>query len=92
MYPLRTVIVRLHLQGLPILVENVELGTGVQYVTTYYTGPIDCIQGIWEAEGLSGFYKGLSSVLLQYIIYVLFLLIVWRGIVEWERLRETRGQ
>lgn len=89
-YPLRTIVLRLHMQGLPILVENVETGIGVNYVTTYYTGPIDCTQSIWEVEGLTGFYKGLSSIVLQYLLYGLFLVIVWRGVLQWERLRDKQ--
>ncbi|XP_019853220.1 PREDICTED: solute carrier family 25 member 46-like isoform X3 [Amphimedon queenslandica] len=88
-YPLRTIVLRLHLQGLPVLVENVETGISVNFVTTFYTGPIDCAQGIWEAEGFTGFYKGFSSVLLQYSLYGLFLVIVWRGIQQWERLKDN---
>lgn len=90
-YPFRTVMVRIHLQGLPILVENVEIGTSVQYISTFYSGPIDCVQGIWEAEGVLGFYKGLSSVLLQHFIYGLSLLILWRAIVEWDKFKEANN-
>ena len=91
LYPLRTVTIRLHAQGLPILVENVDTGTNVQFVTTFYTGPIDCVQGIWEAEGIMGFYKGLSSVLLQHFVHGLLLVAVWRGVIYWEQWKSQKA-
>ena len=82
---------RLHIQGVPVLVENIETGSGVQYVTTFYSGPIDCIQGIWEAEGITGFYKGMSAVILQHVLHGLLLVILWRGLVYWERLQKGQN-
>lgn len=88
---MRTVMLRLHIQGVPVLVENIETGSGVQYVTTFYSGPIDCIQGIWEAEGIAGFYKGMSAVILQHVLHGLLLVILWRGLVYWERLQKGQN-
>lgn len=90
-YPMRTVMLRLHIQGVPVLVENIETGSGVQYVTTFYSGPIDCIQGIWEAEGITGFYKGVSALILQHVLHGLLLVILWRGLVYWERLQKGQN-
>ena len=89
LYPLLTVTVRLHCQGLPILVNNMETGSGVQFVTTFYSGPLDCIVGIWEAEGVAGFYKGMSALLLQYSVQGLLIFLLWRGVAYWERHRNT---
>lgn len=92
LYPLLTVTIRLHCQGLPVLVNNVETGIGVQYITTYYSGPVDCVMGILEAEGVTGFYKGLSALLLQYAIQGLLILLLWRVVIYWERWRREQTQ
>lgn len=85
LYPLITVNIRLHCQGLPILVSNMETGSGVQYVQAYYSGPIDCVNGIWAQEGVAGFYKGMSALLLQYAVEGLVLFMLWKGVAYWER-------
>ena len=90
LYPLQTVLIRLHCQGLPILVENMETGSGVQFVTTFYSGPLDCISGVWEAEGVVGFYKGFSALLLQYAVQGVLLVLLWRGVVYWEQFRDCQ--
>lgn len=78
LYPLETLVARLHCQGLPVLVENVETGTGVQYVTSFHRGLFDCGLGVWEAEGLAGFYKGLSALFLKYALHGMFVLLLWK--------------
>lgn len=85
LYPLVTVSIRLHCQGLPILVSNMETGSGVQYVQAYYSGPVDCVNGIWAQEGVAGFYKGLSALLLQYAVEGLVLFLLWKGVAYLER-------
>ncbi len=92
LYPLLTVTIRLHCQGIPVLVANMESGSGVQFVKTFYSGPLDCIKGIWEAEGLTGFYKGLSGLLIQYIVQGILLLLLWKGVVYWENYRRNRTE
>ena len=84
LYPLETVLVRLHCQGIPVLVDNVETGLGVQYITSYHTGLIDCVRGVWDAEGLIGFFKGFSSLLLQYALQGLVLMVLWRALAYYE--------
>ena len=69
LYPLETVLVRLYCQGVPALVDNVQVGSEVTFVHTYYRGLLDCVLGVWESEGPWGFYKGFSSMFLQYLIY-----------------------
>jgi hypothetical protein len=78
LYPLETVLVRLYCQGMPALVDNIQSGTGVTYVATYYTGVLDCVSGVWETEGTLGFYKGFSSLLIRYSIHGLLLVLLWR--------------
>ena len=84
LYPLGTVVIRLHCQGLPVLVENVETGLGVQYITSYHSGLLDCLRSVWESEGVLGFFKGYSSVLLQYAVQGLLLLLLWRALAYYE--------
>lgn len=78
LYPLETVLVRLYCQGMPALMDNIQSGTGVMYVSTYNTGVLDCVWGVWETEGALGFFKGFSSLLIRYSIHGLFLVLLWR--------------
>ncbi len=81
LYPLETVLVRLYCQGMPGLVDNVQTGTDVMFISTYYSGVLDCIQEVWNAEGLWGFYKGFSSLLLRYAVHGALLVLLWRVVV-----------
>lgn len=78
LYPLQTVLVRLYCQGMPVLVDNVQTGLDIAFITTYYRGFLDCVGGIWDTEGVGGFYKGISALLLRYIVHGLVLLLLWR--------------
>ena len=80
LYPLKTVLVRLYCQGMPILVDDVQTGVDIVFISTYYSGFADSVFGIWDTEGPWGFYKGFSSLLLQYIVHGGFLLILWRTV------------
>ena len=81
LYPLKTVLVRLYCQGMPVLVDNVQTGTDVVFISTYYSGFIDSVYGIWDTEGLWGFYKGFSSLFLRYLVHGTLLLVLWRTVV-----------
>lgn len=78
LYPLETVIIRLYCQGMPVLVDNVQTGLDIAFITTYYRGFVDCLGGIWDSEGPWGFYKGFSSLLLRYAVHGAILLLLWR--------------
>ena len=78
LYPLETILVRLYCQGMPVLVDNVENGADVAFITTFYRGFFDCITGIWDSEGLWGFYRGFSALLLRYAVYGTVLFLLWR--------------
>ena len=80
LYPLKTVLVRLYCQGMPVLVDNVQTGTDVVFISTYYSGFIDSVYGIWDTEGPWGFYKGFSSLLLRYLVHGTLLLVLWRTV------------
>ena len=78
LYPLETVMVRLYCQGMPVLVDNVDNGADVIFITTFYRGFFDAITGIWDSEGLWGFYRGFSALLLRYAVYGTVLFLLWR--------------
>lgn len=78
LYPLETVIVRLHCQGMPVLVDDVRTGLDIAFIRTYCRGFVDCISGILDSEGPWGFYKGFSSLLLRYALHGLLLVLLWR--------------
>ncbi len=81
LYPLETILVRLYCQGMPGLVDNVQTGSDVMFISTYYSGVLDCIREVWNAEGLWGFYKGFSSLLLRYAVHGALLVLLWRVVV-----------
>ena len=78
LYPLETVVARLVCQGMPVLVDNIQTGMDISFVTTFYRGFTDCILVIWESEGLLGFFRGYSSLLLRYLLHGAVLLVLWR--------------
>ena len=80
LYPLETVLVRLYCQGMPALVDNIQSGIDVEYISLYYGGVVDCMNGIWDSEGALGFFKGFSSLLVRYAIHGAVLLVVWRTV------------
>ena len=80
LYPLQTILVRLYCQGMPALVDNVQTGTDTVFISSYYKGFVDCVTGVWDSEGIFGFFKGFSSLLVQYTLYGLMLLLLWRTV------------
>lgn len=73
LYPLETTIVQLITQGLPMLVDDVENGSSVVYLSTNGDGLIGYFNHAWSTHGLSGLYRGLSSLALQYGVYAVLL-------------------
>lgn len=78
LYPLETVVIRLHCQGMPALVDNIQNGLEGSFVSSYYRGVVDCVTGVWDSEGPLGFFKGFSSLLIRYTIHGLILVLLWR--------------
>ena len=78
LYPLETVVVRLHCQGMPALVDNIQSGMEGSFVSSYYRGVVDCVTGVWDSEGPLGFFKGFSSLLIRFSIHGLVLVLLWR--------------
>lgn len=78
LYPLETILIRLYCQGMPALADNVQNGLEQTFVSSYYTGMLDCVSGVYDSEGPLGFFKGFSSLLIRYSVHGLLLLLLWR--------------
>ncbi|XP_009703037.1 PREDICTED: solute carrier family 25 member 46 [Cariama cristata] len=70
LYPLETVLHRLHIQGTRTIIDNTDLGYEVLPINTQYEGMRDCINTIKQEEGMLGFYKGFGAVIVQYTLHV----------------------
>ncbi|KAM9367270.1 mitochondrial outer membrane protein SLC25A46 isoform 1-T1 [Phaethornis superciliosus] len=73
LYPLETVLHRLHIQGTRTIIDNTDLGYEVLPINTQYEGMRDCINTIKREEGMVGFYKGFGAVIVQYTLHVALL-------------------
>ncbi|NXP22510.1 S2546 protein, partial [Scytalopus superciliaris] len=69
LYPLETVLHRLHIQGTRTIIDNTDLGYEVLPINTQYEGMKDCINTIKREEGMQGFYKGFGAVIVQYTLH-----------------------
>ncbi|XP_074668427.1 mitochondrial outer membrane protein SLC25A46 isoform X2 [Strix aluco] len=70
LYPLETVLHRLHIQGTRTIIDNTDLGYEVLPINTQYEGMRDCVNTIKREEGMLGFYKGFGAVIVQYTLHV----------------------
>ena len=61
LFPLETVLHRLHIQGTRTIIDNTDLGFEVLPINTQYEGVRDCVNVIRREEGAMGFYKGFGS-------------------------------
>ena len=68
LYPLETVLNRLHLQGSRTIIDNLDSGFEVVPVITRYEGFFDCCESIRSEEGFGGFYRGFGALVLQYTV------------------------
>ncbi|XP_074650437.1 mitochondrial outer membrane protein SLC25A46-like [Tubulanus polymorphus] len=73
LYPLETVVHRLHVQGTRTIIDNTDIGLGVIPINTSYEGAIDCFKSILINEGMLGFYKGFGALVIQYTLHVVIL-------------------
>ncbi|KAM4875029.1 LOW QUALITY PROTEIN: mitochondrial outer membrane protein SLC25A46 [Thomomys bottae] len=73
LYPLETVLHRLHIQGTRTIIDNTDLGYEVLPINTQYEGMRDCISTIKQEEGVLGFYKGFGAVMVQYTLHAVIL-------------------
>ncbi|XP_064032793.1 mitochondrial outer membrane protein SLC25A46 isoform X2 [Pogoniulus pusillus] len=70
LYPLETVLHRLHIQGTRTIIDNTDLGYEVLPINTQYEGMRDCVNTIQREEGMLGFYKGFGAIIVQYTLHV----------------------
>jgi len=73
LYPLETVLHRLHLQGTRSIIDNLDSGIEVVPILTRYEGVSDCFSTILQEEGFKGLFKGFGAVLLQYAVHFLII-------------------
>lgn len=69
LYPLETILHRLHLQGTRTIIDDLDSGLSVLPITTRYDGVFDCFRCIIREEGRLGLLKGFGALLIQYSIH-----------------------
>jgi solute carrier family 25 protein 46 len=69
LFPLETVLHRLHLQGTRTLIDNLDSGREVIHIMTRYDGFFDCLGAVMREEGVSGLYRGFGALVLQYLVH-----------------------
>jgi len=73
LYPLETVLHRLHLQGTRSIIDNLDTGKEVIPILTRYEGVSDCFSTILREEGARGLFKGFGALILQYSLHFLII-------------------
>ncbi len=68
LYPLETVVHRLHMQGCRTIVDNLDSGREVMPILTRYEGFFDCLTTILDEEGPAGLFRGFGALVLQYLV------------------------
>jgi len=71
LFPLETVLHRLHLQGTRSIIDNLDSGREVIPILTRYEGVFDCFTTVIREEGFRGLFKGYGGVMLQYTLHFL---------------------
>jgi len=73
LFPLETVLHRLHLQGTRSIIDNLDSGKEVIPILTRYEGVTDCFSTVVREEGVRGLFKGYGGVMLQYTLHFLII-------------------
>ncbi|CAL8127411.1 unnamed protein product [Orchesella dallaii] len=73
LFPLETIIHRLHLQGTRTIIDSLDTGFEVTPILTSYGGVLDCLRTTIDEEGFSGLYKGFGALILQYGVQMLLI-------------------
>ncbi|XP_023330136.1 solute carrier family 25 member 46 [Eurytemora carolleeae] len=73
LFPLETVLHRLHLQGTRSIIDNLDSGKEVIPILTRYEGVGDCFSTILREEGVRGLFKGFGALILQYSVHFLII-------------------
>ena len=69
LFPIETVLHRMHLQGSRAIIDNLDTGTEVMPIMTRYEGFFDCLSTLLQEEGTMGLFKGFGAVILQYALH-----------------------
>lgn len=86
LYPIETVLQRLHLQGTRTIIDNLDTGREVMPIITRYEGFADCFHSIVNEEGVSGLFRGFGALMLQYAVQIALLRLSFVSIKEVLRL------
>jgi len=70
LFPIETILHRLHIQGTRTIIDNLDTGSSVIPILTRYDGFFDCWNLIIREEGYWGLYKGFGSLILQYALHL----------------------
>lgn len=69
LYPLETILHRLHMQGTRTIIDSLDVGYEVKPILTRYEGFFDCLSTTLQEEGFLGLFKGFGSLCIQYALY-----------------------
>ncbi|XP_042229132.1 solute carrier family 25 member 46-like isoform X2 [Homarus americanus] len=69
LYPLETILHRLHMQGTRTIVDSLDVGYEVKPILTRYEGFFDCLHTTVQEEGVLGLFKGFGALCIQYALY-----------------------
>lgn len=66
LFPVETILHRMHIQGCRTIVDNLDTGREVVPIITRYEGFFDCLSTITQEEGSRGLFKGFGALVMQY--------------------------
>ncbi|XP_068238161.1 mitochondrial outer membrane protein SLC25A46-like isoform X1 [Palaemon carinicauda] len=69
LYPLETILHRLHMQGTRTIIDSLDVGYEVKPILTRYEGFFDCLHTTLQEEGIFGLFKGFGALCMQYALY-----------------------
>lgn len=70
LFPVETILHRLHLQGTRTIIDNLDTGKEVVPIITRYEGFLDCFHSIISEEGAAGLFKGFGALVMQYAVHL----------------------
>lgn len=69
LYPLETILHRLHMQGTRTIIDSLDVGYEVKPILTRYEGFFDCLHTTIHEEGFFGLFKGFGAMCMQYALH-----------------------
>ncbi|KAE8749764.1 hypothetical protein FOCC_FOCC003504 [Frankliniella occidentalis] len=91
LFPLETILHRLHLQGTRTIIDNLDSGYAVTPILTSYSGIRDCYRTTIQQEGVPGLYKGFGALVLQFAAHVAVIKLAKVMLTELGRLLSGSG-